>query len=109
MHKGDFLGLFGIRLGRCPGIIPEKNQLSAILFQVPVFFSLMLLHYELLSQSYNHTYSIRNVLNLIIHLLEHIQTFLVITLILRPILYYVITCLQKNSVVLYFGGELPER
>ena len=24
MHKGDFWGLFGIRLGRCPGIIPEK-------------------------------------------------------------------------------------
>ena len=24
MHKGDFLGLFGIRLGRCLGIIPEK-------------------------------------------------------------------------------------
>ena len=45
MHKGDFWGLFGIRLGRCPGIIPEKNQLSAILFQVPLFFSLMLLHY----------------------------------------------------------------
>ena len=45
MHMGEFWGLFGIRLGRCPGIIPEKNQLSAILFQVPVFFSLMLLHY----------------------------------------------------------------
>ena len=44
-HKGDFWGLFGIRLGKCPGIIPEKNQLSSILFQVPVFFSLMLLHY----------------------------------------------------------------
>ena len=24
MHKGDFWGLFGIRLGRCPCIIPEK-------------------------------------------------------------------------------------
>ena len=24
MHKGDFWGIFGIRLGRCPGIIPEK-------------------------------------------------------------------------------------
>ena len=24
MHKGDFRGLFGIRLGRCPCIIPEK-------------------------------------------------------------------------------------
>ena len=24
MHKGDFGGLFGIRLGRCPGITPEK-------------------------------------------------------------------------------------
>ena len=47
MHKGDFWDIFGIRLGRCPGIIPEKNQLSAILFQVPVFFSLMLLHYGL--------------------------------------------------------------
>ena len=38
MHKGDFWGLFGIRLGICPGIFPEKNQLSAILFQAPVFF-----------------------------------------------------------------------
>ena len=49
MHKGDFWGIFGIRLGRCPGIIPEKNQLSAILFQVPVFFSLMLLQYKTLA------------------------------------------------------------
>ena len=24
MHKGDFWGTFGIRLGRCPCIIPEK-------------------------------------------------------------------------------------
>ena len=24
MHKGDFWGIFGIRLGRCPCIIPEK-------------------------------------------------------------------------------------
>ena len=24
MQKGYFWGLFGIRLGRCPGIIPEK-------------------------------------------------------------------------------------
>ena len=24
MHKGDFWGRFGIRLGRCPCIIPEK-------------------------------------------------------------------------------------
>ena len=24
MHKGDFWGLFGIRLGRCLCIIPEK-------------------------------------------------------------------------------------
>ena len=24
MHKGDFRGIFGIRLGRCPCIIPEK-------------------------------------------------------------------------------------
>ena len=24
MHKGDFWVFFGIRLGRCPGIIPEK-------------------------------------------------------------------------------------
>ena len=24
MHKGDIWGLFGIRLGRCPCIIPEK-------------------------------------------------------------------------------------
>ena len=24
MHKGDFWGLFGIRLGRCPCINPEK-------------------------------------------------------------------------------------
>ena len=24
MHKGDFWGLFGIRLGRCPCIIPKK-------------------------------------------------------------------------------------
>ena len=24
MHKVDFWELFGIRLGRCPGIIPEK-------------------------------------------------------------------------------------
>ena len=46
MHKGDFWGLFGIRFERCPGVIPEKNQLSAILLQVPVFFSLMLLHYR---------------------------------------------------------------
>ena len=26
MHKGDFWGLFGIRLARCPGIIPEKKS-----------------------------------------------------------------------------------
>ena len=24
MHKGDFWGIFGIRLGRCPCIISEK-------------------------------------------------------------------------------------
>ena len=46
MHKGDFWGLFGIRLGRCPGIIPEKSLLFGNLFQLPVFFSLMLLHYQ---------------------------------------------------------------
>ena len=44
MHKGDFWGLFGIRLGRCPCIIPDKisflqfysrfnpNALALILF-----------------------------------------------------------------------------
>ena len=48
MHKGDFRRLFGIRLGRCPGVIPEKNQLSAIIFfysRLLCFFSLMLLHF----------------------------------------------------------------
>ena len=33
MHKGDFWGLFGIRLGRCPGIIPEK--ISFLQFLAP--------------------------------------------------------------------------
>ena len=45
MHKGDFWGLFRIRLGGMSRYHSRKNQLSAILFQVPVFFSLMLLHY----------------------------------------------------------------
>ena len=31
MHRGDFSGLFCVRLGRSPGIFPEKNQLSPIL------------------------------------------------------------------------------
>ena len=26
MHKGGFEGLFGIRLRRCPDIIPKKNS-----------------------------------------------------------------------------------
>ena len=42
MHKGDFWGLFGIRLGR----FLKKNLLFGNLFQLPVFFSLMLLHYQ---------------------------------------------------------------
>ena len=40
MHKGDLWGLFGIRLGRCPGIIPEKK--SAFCIFIPgscVFFT----------------------------------------------------------------------
>ena len=51
MHKGDFWGLFGIRPGRCPGIIPEKISFLQFI-QVPVFFSLMLLLNNAVSRGY---------------------------------------------------------
>ena len=46
MHKGDFWGIFGIRLGRCPGIIPEKISFLQFYSRLLWFFSLMLLHYR---------------------------------------------------------------
>ena len=41
MHRGDFRGLFGTRLGRCPCIIPEKISF----LQFYSYSNLMLLHY----------------------------------------------------------------
>ena len=46
MHKGDFWGIFGVRLGRCPGIIPEKISFLQFYSRFLCFFSLMLLHYN---------------------------------------------------------------
>ena len=40
-HKGDFWELSGIRLARCPGIIPEKISF----LQFYLRFTLMLLYY----------------------------------------------------------------
>ena len=39
MHKRDFWGLFGISLGRCPGIIPEKTAFCNFIPGSCVFFS----------------------------------------------------------------------
>ena len=44
MRRGYFWGLFGIRLGRCPGIIPEKISFLQFYSRF-LCFSLMLLHY----------------------------------------------------------------
>ena len=39
MHKGDFWGLFGIHLGRWPGIIPEKISFLQFIPGSCVFFT----------------------------------------------------------------------
>ena len=39
MHKGDFWGIFGIRLGRCPGIIPEKISFLQFYSRFLCFFT----------------------------------------------------------------------
>ena len=40
MHKGDFWGFLGIRLGRCPGIIPEKISFLQFYSRFLCFFHL---------------------------------------------------------------------
>ena len=39
MHKGDFWGLFGICLGRCPGIIPKKISFLQFYSRFLCFFT----------------------------------------------------------------------